>query len=61
MTQLLTRRVYEPNEVEDLAFAERAVVYLEKQGLDEKEIAQCLIDQLELDRDTAEALARLAA
>lgn len=61
MTQLSPRRVYETDEAEELAFAERAVTYLEKQGLDHKGIVACLMEQLELDRETAEALAKLAA
>lgn len=61
MTQPSPRRVYETDEAEELAFAERAVTYLEKQGLDHKGIVTCLMEQLELDRETAEALAKLAA
>jgi hypothetical protein len=46
---------------DELAFAERAALYLEKQGLDHQAVVQCLIDELELDLATAEALADLAA
>ncbi len=46
---------------EDLAFAERAALYLDKQGLDHRAVVKCLIEELELDRDTAEAVASLAA
>jgi hypothetical protein len=46
---------------DELAFAERAASYLEKQGLDHQAVVQCLIDELELDLETAEALADLAA
>jgi hypothetical protein len=46
---------------EDLAFAERAALYLEKQGLDHQEVVRCLITELELDEETAEAVAALAA
>lgn len=45
----------------DLAFAERAALYLEKQGLDHEAVVRCLVDELELDRKTAEAVAALAA
>jgi len=48
-------------DVAELQFASRAVLYLEKQGLDEEAVIKCLIEELELDRDTAEALAKLAA
>jgi hypothetical protein len=61
MTQLSLRRVYEPDAMEELAFAERAVTYLERQGVDHKGIVMCLMKELELDRETAEALAKLAA
>ena len=46
---------------EDLAFAERAALYLDKQGLDHRAVVKCLIEELELDRATAEAVASLAA
>ena len=46
---------------EDLAFAGRAALYLEKQGLDHRAVVKCLIEELELDRETAEAVASLAA
>jgi len=45
----------------DLAFAERAAIYLDKKGLDHLAVVQCLIDEFELDRETAEAVASLAA
>jgi hypothetical protein len=45
----------------DLAFAERAALYLEKQGLDHEAVVRCLVNELELDRETAEAVAALAA
>ncbi len=44
-----------------LAFAERAALYLEKQGLDHKAVVRCLVVELELDVETAEAVASLAA
>ena len=47
--------------LDDLAFAERAAVYLDKKGLNHRAVVQCLIDEFELDRDTAEAVASLAA
>jgi hypothetical protein len=50
-----------PVTADELAFAERAALYLEKQGLDHQAVVQCLIDELELDLATAEALADLAA
>ena len=46
---------------EELAFAERAAAYLDKQGLDHRAVVRCLIDELELDLATAEAVADLAA
>jgi hypothetical protein len=46
---------------EDLAFAGRAAVYLDKQGLDHPAVVKCLIEEFELDRETAEAVASLAA
>lgn len=46
---------------QDLALAEGAARYLERQGLERKAVVQCLIDEFELDRETAEALAELAA
>lgn len=45
----------------DLDFASRAVIYLEKNGLEIDEVVECLIDEFELDRETAQELASLAA
>lgn len=45
----------------DLAFAGRAALYLEKKGLSHGDVVQCLIDEFELDRETAEAVVSLAA
>jgi hypothetical protein len=45
----------------DLAFACRAAVYLDRQGLDEEAIVRCLMDEFDLDKVTAEAVASLAA
>lgn len=45
----------------DLAFAGRAALYLDKHGLDHQAVVQCLIEEFELDRETAEAVALLAA
>ena len=45
----------------DLEFASRAVVYLEKKGLGHDEVVEALMDEFELDRDTARALATVAA
>jgi hypothetical protein len=47
--------------IADLAFAGRAAVYLDKKGLNHRAVVQCLIDEFELDRATAEAVASLAA
>jgi hypothetical protein len=41
----------------DLALAQRAVSYLEAQRLDHGAVVQCLIDELDLDLETAQALA----
>jgi hypothetical protein len=46
---------------QDLSFARRAAAYLDKQGLDEDAIVRCLMDEFDLDRVTAEAVASLAA
>lgn len=46
---------------DEIAFAERAALYLEKQGLGHGAVVQALIDELDLDMETAEALADLAA
>ena len=46
---------------EEMAFAERAAVYLDSQGLDHRAVVRCLIEEFELDRETAEAVADLAA
>ncbi|MEX0946845.1 MAG: hypothetical protein WD651_13185 [Acidimicrobiia bacterium] len=59
VSQLLRIVVQEPNQ--DIAFARRAAVYLDRQGLDEQAIVQCLMDEFELDQATAEAVASLAA
>lgn len=45
----------------DLDFAGRAVIYLEKSGLKVEEVVDCLMDEFDLDRDTAVELASLAA
>jgi hypothetical protein len=45
----------------DLEFATRAVVYLEKKGLGFEEVIECLMDEFDLDRETARALASVAA
>ena len=45
----------------DLELAGRAVTYLERQGLDEEAVIRCLIQEFELDRETAKAVAALAA
>jgi hypothetical protein len=50
-----------PHNELDLAFAGRAVIYLEKSGLDVEEVVDCLMDEFDLDRDTAIELASLAA
>ena len=48
------------NEI-DLDFASRAVVYLEKSGLQAEEVVDCLMVEFDLDRETAVELASLAA
>ena len=50
-----------PDRSADLAFAGRAALYLDKQGLDHRAVVKCLIEEFELDRETAEAVASLAA
>jgi hypothetical protein len=37
------------------------VVYLEKRGLDEDEVVDCLMHEFDFDRETARELASLAA
>lgn len=51
----------QPDRSEDLAFAGRAAVYLDKHGLDHRAVVKCLIEEFDLDRATAEAVASLAA
>ena len=58
MESTLEIPIYRPH---DLAFAERAALYLERHGLDHDAVVRCLVDELELDVDTAEAVASLAA
>lgn len=50
-----------PDRSEELAFAGRAALYLDKQGLDHRAVVKCLIEEFDLDRATAEAVASLAA
>jgi len=45
----------------DLEFASRAVVYLEKKGLGFEEVIEYLMDEFDLDLDTARAVAAVAA
>lgn len=45
----------------DMALAEGAAQYLTRNGLDHQAIVRCLVEEFELDRATAEALADLAA
>lgn len=45
----------------DLEFATRAVIYLEKKGLRTEEVIECLMDEFDLDRETARRLASIAA
>lgn len=45
----------------DLEFATRAVIYLEKKGLRTEEVIECLMDEFDLDRETARGLASIAA
>ena len=60
---MITRdlRILAPDMVADVEFAERAAIYLGKQGLDGNAIVRCLMEELDMDRDTAEAVASLAA
>jgi hypothetical protein len=50
-----------PDHAEELAFAQRAAAYLDHEGLDRPAVVRCLIEELQLDADTAEAVAALAA
>ena len=45
----------------DLEFARKAVEYLGKKGLGPEEVIDYLVEELNLDRDTARALASRAA
>jgi hypothetical protein len=45
----------------DLEFASRAVAYLEKKGLGFEEVIEYLMEEFDLDLDTARALAAVAA
>ena len=40
----------------DMAFAVRAALYLERQGLEHSAVVQCLIDEFDLDREAARTL-----
>jgi len=61
MVSQLFRIVVQEPPIRDLAFARRAAVYLDRRGLDEEAIVRCLMDEFDLDRVTAEAVASLAA
>ena len=45
----------------DLEFATRAVIYLEKKGLRTEEVIECLMEEFDLDHETARRLASIAA
>ncbi|MET0564831.1 MAG: hypothetical protein ABW021_00095 [Acidimicrobiia bacterium] len=45
----------------DLEFARKAVEYLGKKGLGPEEVVDYLVEEFNLDRDTARALAVIAA
>ena len=45
----------------EMALAERAAAYLDKQGFDHLAVVRCLVEEFELDVETAEAVADLAA
>ena len=45
----------------EMALAERAAEYLDKQGFDHLAVVRCLVEEFELDVETAEARADLAA
>jgi len=60
--EMITLRMAAPEmDAVDMEFAERAAIYLDRQGLDADAIVRCLMEELELDRNTAEAVASLAA
>jgi hypothetical protein len=61
MVSQLLRIVDREPPAHELAFARRAAVYLDRQGLDEDAIVRCLMDEFDLDKVTAEAVASLAA
>lgn len=44
----------------DRAFAEGAALYLRRQGLDHRAIVSCLVDEFDMDKATAAAIADLA-
>ena len=56
ITELMPRQ----DRAQDLALAEGAARYLGRQGLEREAVVQCLVDEFELDRETAESLAELA-
>jgi hypothetical protein len=65
--QLITHQMANPQKRfafgrnRDLELAGRAVIYLEKHGLDRESVVRCLIEEFELDRETAKAVVALAA
>ncbi|MEX1004512.1 MAG: hypothetical protein WD990_03980 [Acidimicrobiia bacterium] len=52
---------FEEDRQHELEFAQRAVTYLETQGLDRPAVIACLVDEFDLDTATARELANLAA
>ena len=52
--------VVPPDPSRERLLAERAVPYLRRQGLDDQAVIQCLVEEFEIDPETAEALAYYA-
>jgi hypothetical protein len=61
MKSYLTEASADSERRADLDFAGQAVVYLEKSGFGVDEVVACLVDEFDLDLDTARELAALAA
>jgi hypothetical protein len=53
--------VVPPDPSRERLLAERAVPYLKGQGLDDQAVIQCLVEEFEIDLETAEAVAYYAA
>lgn len=61
MTSEIQQISTDPERQSDLEFAARAVVYLEKNGLGEDEVIDCLVEEFDLDRETARTVVSIAA